>query len=117
MVDWSKCSSNLRYEKSAGCSKQVGNHIGTLIKFLAEKANLNIRDLHLIGHSLGAQAMSFVAEVLPQKIPRITGLSISNINLKHITQWKKQSVLILAFKETLPKRCFQPVVHLKFLHQ
>lgn len=74
LVDWSLCSIDIRYELAVACSKQVGNYIGNLIAFLSQEVNVNVKDIHLLGHSLGAEVMAFVSEVLPERVARISGL-------------------------------------------
>lgn len=51
----------------------VGLEIAYLIKKLQQEHGLQIEDVHLIGHSLGAHTAGYAAERIPG-IGRITGL-------------------------------------------
>ncbi|CAG7834463.1 unnamed protein product [Allacma fusca] len=56
----------------------VGNLTGALVQFLVQNMGANVKDFHLIGHSLGAHVMGytgrFVQEKLGMSVARITGL-------------------------------------------
>lgn len=75
IVDWSKCSKKIRYKIAVVCSKTVGHYTAQLLQFIMRETRFDIKNLHLLGHSLGAQAMSFVSDYFKDpKIPRISGL-------------------------------------------
>lgn len=70
-VGWPECSRVVLYEKSVECAKQVGGYIGELVVWLASTTGLSPANVHGVGHSLGAQAMSFASRVV--RIGHITG--------------------------------------------
>ncbi|CAH1407427.1 unnamed protein product [Nezara viridula] len=71
-VDWSYYTmiyTNVLYK-----SEGVGNIIGKLVDFLVEKGS-KLENIHLIGHSLGAQACGFAgASLKTGRVARISGL-------------------------------------------
>ena len=53
-------------------TRVVGAILAKLVLTLVDKAGLKLRDLHVIGHSLGAHVSGYVGRRLPG-IARITG--------------------------------------------
>ncbi|KAF2887984.1 hypothetical protein ILUMI_18189 [Ignelater luminosus] len=76
-VDWSKPASS-GYSISAGNTKYVGIIIGKLISELSKNQKLPLKNVHIIGHSLGAHVAGYAGkEVIRQMkspIGRITAL-------------------------------------------
>lgn len=71
-VDWSEGAKKF-YPKSVANTRVVGAAIANLVNTLVNKFGLKLRDLHVIGHSLGAHAAGYVGRRVPG-IARITGL-------------------------------------------
>lgn len=78
VVDWSKEASSIVYPKSAADTLSVGASIGYfIIKTLIKNYQLNPKDVHIIGHSLGGQTSGFVGQYTKKHnytIGRITAL-------------------------------------------
>ncbi|KAL0280760.1 UNVERIFIED_CONTAM: hypothetical protein PYX00_001964 [Menopon gallinae] len=73
-IDWSKYSKNILYDQAALAVKPVGIHISKFLRFLRDETKFDIKKLHVIGHSLGAQVVSFASDEFPnEKVGRITG--------------------------------------------
>ena len=77
VVDWSLGSSIFNmYDVAAGNTRLVGAQVAELIEILSESFGVKLADVHIIGHSLGAQTAGFAGEkfVLKDKVlGRITG--------------------------------------------
>ncbi|XP_062609022.1 inactive pancreatic lipase-related protein 1-like [Saccostrea cucullata] len=73
-VDWSKGTDGLLYFQSVANTRLVGATIGNMIKTLQDSASLSVEEVHLIGHSLGAQIMGYAGDWV-EGIGRITGMS------------------------------------------
>ncbi|XP_060604009.1 inactive pancreatic lipase-related protein 1-like isoform X2 [Ruditapes philippinarum] len=71
-VDWSKGAKKL-YPKAVANTRLVGAVVAQLIKVLLGKFEMDVKTLHVIGHSLGAHTAGYVGTRIPG-IPRITGL-------------------------------------------
>ncbi|XP_061162928.1 inactive pancreatic lipase-related protein 1-like [Saccostrea echinata] len=72
-VDWSKGTQGTIYRQSAANTRVVGATIGNMIKALRDSVSLPLGQVHLIGHSLGAQIMGYAGDWV-RGIGRITGL-------------------------------------------
>ncbi|CAO1389537.1 unnamed protein product [Diamesa serratosioi] len=72
-VDWNQMANENNYLKSAGSTKSVGKHVAAVIDHLVVKKNVNINDIHIIGHSLGENLRSGMFTTAG-KVGRITGL-------------------------------------------
>lgn len=79
-VNWEIVAGKVDYRASATDTHNVGKEVATLILFLNENNLLNIQDLHLIGHSLGAHVSGTAGHYINQKqnhkVQRITGIYI-----------------------------------------
>ncbi|XP_020283949.1 pancreatic triacylglycerol lipase-like isoform X2 [Pseudomyrmex gracilis] len=73
VVDWAGGSLPL-YTQATANTRLVGLEIAHLIKHLQTKYGVDLNDVHLIGHSLGAHTAGYAGEKLNGKIGRITGL-------------------------------------------
>ncbi|XP_070205766.1 pancreatic lipase-related protein 2-like [Littorina saxatilis] len=74
VVDWAEGAKGPNYAQAAANTRVVGAQIATLIKTLAA-VGLNKANVHLIGHSLGAQIAGYAGEKFPtDKVGRISGL-------------------------------------------
>ncbi|XP_022919476.2 phospholipase A1-like [Onthophagus taurus] len=77
-VDWSYYSKQL-YGKAAKTLKLTGNLVARMILDMCNKKLLELSQVHVIGHSMGAQTAGFVGKNIQkltngQKLHRITGL-------------------------------------------
>ena len=103
-VDWGKLSShnNLpHYFIAANNAIKVGKHAGSLLtKMLVQDLGVNPKNIHAIGHSLGAHVVGHFGRTIQSelneiKISRITGNSL-NITVKsirmYITKRKNQGI-------------------------
>lgn len=70
------------YLRATLATKDVGRNIAMVIDHMVSRRNGNLRDIHLIGHSLGAHIAGFAGMFLRKekgkKISRITGLGKNN---------------------------------------
>ncbi|KAK9881608.1 hypothetical protein WA026_016479 [Henosepilachna vigintioctopunctata] len=77
VVDWASISRTL-YSEARILSPLVGKRVGLLCLYLNQKRGLRISDIHLVGHSMGAQvsamASALIRKELHEKVGRITGL-------------------------------------------
>lgn len=53
-VDWNEMASDNNYLRSAGSTRDVGRNIAQVINHMVSKHDANLKDFHIIGHSLGA---------------------------------------------------------------
>ncbi|XP_073988853.1 pancreatic triacylglycerol lipase-like isoform X1 [Rhodnius prolixus] len=73
-VDWSVLAKNIFYVVSAQQTPSVGTYIGSFVNFLIDNGD-KAANIHIIGHSLGAQAAGFAGKAVKSgKVKRITGL-------------------------------------------
>lgn len=66
------------YMLAAGKVKKVGTYVAKLLIQLVQIGKVNVNDLHIVGHCLGAHVAGFIgksiSKLYPEKINRITGL-------------------------------------------
>ncbi|KAJ8935335.1 hypothetical protein NQ318_016628, partial [Aromia moschata] len=75
VMDWSPVAGNILYPVAAGATAKVGKHYGKFLNRLINDIGVEPKDLHLVGHSLGAHVSGFAGrELRGQKAARITGL-------------------------------------------
>ena len=73
-VDWSTGARPPNYFQGTANTRVVGAQTATLIKTL-EEVGVDLADVHIIGHSRGAQSAGYAGEKFTtKKIGRITGL-------------------------------------------
>ncbi|KAK0075278.1 hypothetical protein PV325_007130 [Microctonus aethiopoides] len=72
-VDWSPIS-KLDYPTATRYAPSVGKIIGEMLKFLNTEGSMSFSDVHMVGHSLGAQVSGFAGAAVFGDIDRITGL-------------------------------------------
>lgn len=74
-VDWSRGTRGIRYDKSTANTRVVGATVGKMVEALMKNAGVSLGNVHLIGHSLGAQIMGYAGKELRHlgKVGRITG--------------------------------------------
>ncbi|XP_059143316.1 pancreatic triacylglycerol lipase-like isoform X2 [Physella acuta] len=73
IIDWSHGSAIPNYMQAAANLRLVAKMASFLIQDMVE-LNLNLANVHLIGHSLGAHLMGEVGKAFKGQIGRITGL-------------------------------------------
>ncbi|OWR48281.1 pancreatic triacylglycerol lipase isoform 1 [Danaus plexippus plexippus] len=73
-VDWNELSRNIIYPFAAYSTRYVGKRVAKLLDALIRTYNVNGDNVHLIGHSLGAQVMGYAGMFCTEKVSRITGL-------------------------------------------
>jgi pimeloyl-ACP methyl ester carboxylesterase len=73
MVDWSPGANDLIYHQAAANTRVVGAVSANMLRALREAHSLSYRDVHLIGHSLGAHICGYVGR-RERGIGRITGM-------------------------------------------
>lgn len=73
------------YLRSAASTRNVGRYVATVIDHMVESHNARLRDIHIIGHSLGAHTAGYAGmyakRVRGKKVGRISGLGELTINL------------------------------------
>ena len=66
------------YYQAVANTRLVGRHVARFVLLLRDKFSLNLDDVHLIGHSLGAHISGYggkeTIKIAEAKIGRITGL-------------------------------------------
>lgn len=73
-MDWGT-GAKWPYEQAAGNGFLVAAELSTLLTYLRDHGHVNLADIHIIGHSLGAQVAGLAGHSLT-KIGRITGLCV-----------------------------------------
>lgn len=61
------------YPTAANNTRRVGEYLGVFLEFLCRESNLEYKDVHMCGHSLGAHVAGFAGAFLDGRIGRITG--------------------------------------------
>ncbi|KAJ8917669.1 hypothetical protein NQ315_005116 [Exocentrus adspersus] len=75
IMDWSPIAGNIFYVIPMLKTKEVGQYYSNILNYLINDLGVDPRDLHLVGHSLGAHISGFAARrVIRGRIGRITGL-------------------------------------------
>ncbi|XP_014220056.1 pancreatic lipase-related protein 2-like [Copidosoma floridanum] len=62
------------YPTAANNTRRVGEYLGLFLDFLSRESNLEYKDVHMCGHSLGSHVAGFTGAFLDGRIGRITGL-------------------------------------------
>ena len=74
-IDWQIPARSIYYYQSAANTPVVGQMIGCVINKLKNELNLDPKNVHLVGHSLGGQLVGYAGKnVTDPKVGRITGL-------------------------------------------
>ncbi|XP_014087328.2 pancreatic triacylglycerol lipase [Bactrocera oleae] len=73
-INWSDQANNIYYLEPARYTVQVGRAVARLIDLLVEDKGAEPKDIHLIGHSLGAHIMGYAGSYTKYRVGRITGL-------------------------------------------
>lgn len=72
-INWSDQADNIYYLEPARYTVQVGKAVAKLIDLLVEDKGAEPKDIHLIGHSLGAHIMGYAGSYTKHRVGRITG--------------------------------------------
>ncbi|XP_034945849.1 pancreatic triacylglycerol lipase-like [Chelonus insularis] len=72
-VDWFPVSAK-EYSVAAKLTRQVGDYVGELIRFLKLESDTPLSKVHILGHSLGAHIAGFAGSKLSGTVGRITGM-------------------------------------------
>lgn len=73
MVGWGILAAD-PYPTAANNTRRVGEYLGTFLDFLSRESNLEYKDVHMCGHSLGSHVAGFAGAFLEGRIGRITGI-------------------------------------------
>lgn len=75
VMDWSNIAGNVVYPIPMRATSDVAEYYGQFLNHLIQDGGLKPKDLHLIGHSLGAHISGFAARYVKKgKVSRVTGL-------------------------------------------
>lgn len=82
-VDWTEMANDNNYLRSAASTRNVGRNLAMLLDHMVTQNNAKMKDIHLIGHSLGAHtagyAGMFSKSERGRRVARITGLGKKNL--------------------------------------
>ncbi|XP_041358215.1 inactive pancreatic lipase-related protein 1-like isoform X2 [Gigantopelta aegis] len=73
VVDWKNGANDIYYPESAANTRVVGAIVAKLVSILHDEYQVDLKNVHLIGHSLGAHVCGYIGTRVPG-IGRITGL-------------------------------------------
>ncbi|KAF7412701.1 hypothetical protein HZH66_001597 [Vespula vulgaris] len=73
VVGWGILAADV-YPVAANNTRKVGEFFGDFLEFLNRESNLEYKDVHISGHSLGSHVAGFAGAYLDGRIGRITGL-------------------------------------------
>jgi pancreatic triacylglycerol lipase len=90
IVDWGH-GSKTDYQHAAANTFVVGAETSLLLKYLHDNHGLKYSDVHVIGHSLGAQTAGHVGHAVPT-LARITGDGIFMVMLLNVYETNKNLI-------------------------
>ena len=70
-VDWGN-GAGFPYSQAAANTRVVGAEVASLVKMLRDRVGMDMSDVHVIGHSLGAHVAGYAGARVPG-VGRITG--------------------------------------------
>lgn len=102
-VDWSRGTRGIRYDKSTANTRVVGATVGKMVEALMKNAGVSLGNVHLIGHSLGAQIMGYAGKELRHlgQVGRITGLDPAGLNFERYSNEVKLDPSDAAFVDVI----------------
>ncbi|GFO19597.1 pancreatic lipase-related protein 2 [Plakobranchus ocellatus] len=86
VVYWGKGAPLTDYPQATANVRLVATEIKVLIRLLERLTNLQLADVHFIGHSLGAHASGYAGSLLGDKVGRITGLDPADPNFQDMPE-------------------------------
>ncbi|XP_066458666.1 endothelial lipase [Eleutherodactylus coqui] len=90
VVDWMSLAHQL-YPDAVNNTKLVGRETAVLIDWLQEKGNMSLKNVHLIGYSLGAHVAGFAGNHVTGTLARITGLDPAGPMFEDVAAHKRLS--------------------------
>lgn len=91
VVGWGVLAADV-YPVAANNTRRVGEFLGDFLEFLNRESNLEYKDVHISGHSLGSHVAGFAGAYLDGRIGRITGARpltllrcVNYYNLKYLS--------------------------------
>lgn len=78
VVGWGILAADI-YPLAANNTRRVGEFLGDFLEFLNRESNLEYKDVHISGHSLGSHVAGFAGAYLDGRIGRITGAANNRI--------------------------------------
>ncbi|XP_052774574.1 pancreatic triacylglycerol lipase-like [Mya arenaria] len=81
-VDWGRGADKSDYDQAAANTRVVGALIAQLLTALRDFRSLNYKDVHLVGHSLGAHIAGYAGERMNKSVGRITGLDPAGLSFE-----------------------------------
>jgi len=79
-MDWKQYSTDLIYATAKVRAKYIGKDLAKVLLKITYNMTQGTKNLHLIGHSMGAHIVGFTGKILANQIPRITGVSVPDAN-------------------------------------
>lgn len=73
VVGWGVLAADV-YPVAANNTRKVGEFLGDFLEFLNRESNLEYKDVHISGHSLGSHVAGYAGAYLDGRIGRITGI-------------------------------------------
>ncbi len=73
-VDWEPLATGANYPKAARNALPAGEHAGKFLETVLSVTGANLEDVHVVGFSLGAQAVAGIGQYFGGTLKRITGL-------------------------------------------
>ena len=61
-IDWKEEADRINYLRSAKAARSIARRGAQILRDATNNTKLNPMNIHLVGHSLGAQLMSFLAK-------------------------------------------------------
>ncbi|XP_066968507.1 pancreatic triacylglycerol lipase-like [Macrobrachium rosenbergii] len=126
MVDWSGGSRAL-YAQATANIRVVGLEVAHLVNWLKDKAGLQPKDVHIIGHSLGAHTAGYAGERISalgritgldpaepffQYMPPVVRLDPTDAKFVDVIHTDVESIIFIA--QTIGLGLWQPIGHIDF---
>ncbi|KAK7100049.1 hypothetical protein V1264_023057 [Littorina saxatilis] len=81
-VDWGS-GAGFPYTQAAANTRVAGAELARLISLLGEQKGVSARNIHMVGHSLGAHVAGNAGRILRGSLGRISGLDPADPNFSH----------------------------------
>lgn len=76
-IDWAPGASS-NYLKATANSRLAGAQVHRFLRFLVNKGHLNLDELRVVGHSIGAHVAGYAGQLLDGQIGHITALDAAD---------------------------------------